>query len=54
MSDDMPPEDMMAAEYALGLLEGEELLGARAESFGPWSARDLQPFGQLLRDRLRK
>lgn len=30
MSDDIPPEDMMAAEYALGLLEGEELLAARS------------------------
>ncbi|EDL48148.1 anti-sigma factor domain-containing protein [Erythrobacter sp. SD-21] len=29
MTDDPAPEDMMAAEYALGLLEGEELLAAR-------------------------
>lgn len=30
MTDDMTPEDIMAAEYALGLLEGEDLLEARA------------------------
>ena len=29
MTDDPSPEDMMAAEYALGLLEGEDLLDAR-------------------------
>ncbi len=30
MTDDLSPDDVMAAEYALGLLEGEELLAARA------------------------
>ena len=30
MTDDRRPDDILAAEYALGLLEGEELLGARA------------------------
>ena len=30
MTDDLPPEDMLAAEYALGLLEGEGLLAARS------------------------
>lgn len=29
MPPDMPADDLMAAEYALGLLEGEELLTAR-------------------------
>ncbi|MBX7539899.1 anti-sigma factor [Qipengyuania sphaerica] len=29
MTDDPTPENMLAAEYALGLLEGEELLAAR-------------------------
>lgn len=29
MTDEPAPEEMMAAEYALGLLEGEELLAAR-------------------------
>ena len=30
MTEETSPDDMMAAEYALGLLEGEELLAARA------------------------
>ena len=42
MTDDPAPEDMMAAEYALGLLEGEELLAARGrEASDPEFAADV-------------
>lgn len=42
MSDELPPEDMMAAEYALGLLEGEELLAARSrEASDPQFAQEV-------------
>ena len=36
-----PDDDMLAAEYALGLLEGEELLAARGrEEIGRASCRE--------------
>lgn len=42
MTDDLHPDDVMAAEYVLGLLEGEELLAARArEASDPAFAADV-------------
>ena len=49
MTEDTSPEDMLAAEYALGLLEGEELLAARArEGRDPVFAADVAQWQERL------
>ena len=49
MSDDQTPNDMRAAEYALGLLEGEELLAARArEGRDPFFAQEVRQWQEHL------
>lgn len=49
MSDDPRLEDVMVAEYALGLLEGEDLLAARArEASDPAFAEEVSAWQQRL------
>ncbi|MBX7458076.1 anti-sigma factor [Qipengyuania sp. 1NDH17] len=49
MSDEPAPEEMLAAEYALGLLEGEELLAARGrEASDPAFATEVAQWQERL------